>query len=46
MFVEDQVTPSPSQVTYTKLLREKIEEVLESLPLTGSTDPPAAVWVG
>ncbi len=32
MFVEDQVTPSPSQVTYTKLLRDKIEEVLESLP--------------
>jgi RNA polymerase primary sigma factor len=32
MFVEDQVTPTPSQSTYAKLLREKIEEVLDTLP--------------
>ncbi|MDP3449920.1 MAG: sigma-70 family RNA polymerase sigma factor, partial [Anaerolineaceae bacterium] len=31
-FVEDQFTPSPMDSTYAKLLREKIEEVLESLP--------------
>jgi RNA polymerase primary sigma factor len=32
MFVEDQVTPTPFQSTYSKLLREKIEDVLETLP--------------
>ncbi len=32
MFVEDQVTPSPAQSTYTSLLREKVQEVLETLP--------------
>ena len=31
-FVEDQVTPSPIQSTYEKLLREKIFEVLDTLP--------------
>jgi RNA polymerase primary sigma factor len=31
-FVEDQVTPSPIQSAYTKLLKEKVEEVLETLP--------------
>ena len=31
-FVEDQVTPSPVQSTYTNLLREKIQAVLDSLP--------------
>jgi RNA polymerase primary sigma factor len=31
-FVEDQVTPSPIQSTYTNLLREKIQEVLDTLP--------------
>ena len=31
-FVEDQVTPTPMESTYSKLLREKIEEVLDSLP--------------
>jgi RNA polymerase primary sigma factor len=31
-FVEDQVTPSPIQSTYTDLLREKIQEVLDTLP--------------
>jgi RNA polymerase primary sigma factor len=31
-FVEDQVTPTPIQSTYTSLLREKIQEVLETLP--------------
>ncbi len=31
-FVEDQLTPTPIQSTYTKLLREKIEEVLDTLP--------------
>lgn len=32
MFVEDQLTPTPIQSTYSKLLREKIEDVLETLP--------------
>jgi RNA polymerase primary sigma factor len=32
MFVEDQVTPTPVQSTYDRMLREKIEEVLETLP--------------
>jgi RNA polymerase primary sigma factor len=32
MFVEDKVTPSPMQSTYSKMLRGKIEEVLDSLP--------------
>jgi len=32
MFVEDQQTPSPIQSAYTKMLREKIEVVLETLP--------------
>ena len=32
MFVEDNITPTPIQSAYTKLLREKIEEVLETLP--------------
>lgn len=32
MFVEDLITPTPAQATYTKILKEKIEEVLESLP--------------
>ncbi|HEY4693949.1 MAG TPA: sigma-70 family RNA polymerase sigma factor [Bellilinea sp.] len=32
MFVEDQQTPSPIQSAYTKMLREKIESVLETLP--------------
>jgi RNA polymerase primary sigma factor len=31
-FVEDQTTPTPIQSAYSKLLREKIEEVLETLP--------------
>jgi RNA polymerase primary sigma factor len=31
-FVEDKETPTPSQSVYTKLLSEKIEEILESLP--------------
>lgn len=31
-FVEDQLTPSPMDSTYAKLLREKIEEVLDTLP--------------
>ena len=31
-FVEDQITPTPVQSAYTKLLSEKVEEVLESLP--------------
>lgn len=31
-FVEDQMTPTPMESTYSKLLREKIEEVLDSLP--------------
>ena len=32
MFVEDQQTPTPTQSAYELLLREKIEEVLETLP--------------
>jgi DNA-directed RNA polymerase sigma subunit (sigma70/sigma32) len=32
MFVEDEVTPTPMQSAYTNLLREKIEEVLSTLP--------------
>ncbi len=32
MFIEDKGTPSPLQSTYSKLLGEKIQEVLESLP--------------
>jgi RNA polymerase primary sigma factor len=32
MFIEDKVTPSPLQSTYSKLLVEKIEEVLDTLP--------------
>ncbi|MHB8193272.1 MAG: sigma-70 family RNA polymerase sigma factor [Bellilinea sp.] len=32
MFVEDQLTPSPIQSAYSKMLREKIEAVLETLP--------------
>lgn len=32
MFVEDQLTPSPIQSAYTKMLREKIETVLDTLP--------------
>ena len=31
-FVEDQFTPTPMESTYSKLLREKIEEVLDTLP--------------
>jgi RNA polymerase primary sigma factor len=31
-FVEDQLTPTPLESTYSKLLREKIEEVLDTLP--------------
>jgi RNA polymerase primary sigma factor len=31
-FVEDQFTPTPMDSTYAKLLREKIEEVLDTLP--------------
>lgn len=32
MFVEDNVTPTPMQTAYSKLLSEKIREVLETLP--------------
>ncbi|HEY9087894.1 MAG TPA: sigma-70 family RNA polymerase sigma factor [Anaerolineaceae bacterium] len=32
MFVEDEVTPTPMQSAYSNLLREKIEEVLSTLP--------------
>ena len=32
MFVEDHLTPTPIQSTYSKLLREKVEEVLDTLP--------------
>jgi RNA polymerase primary sigma factor len=32
MFVEDDVTPTPIQSAYSKLLSEKIQEVLDTLP--------------
>lgn len=32
MFVKDTITPSPIQCAYTKLLSEKIKEVLDTLP--------------
>jgi RNA polymerase primary sigma factor len=32
MFVEDQLTPTPIQSAYSRLLTEKIEEVLDTLP--------------
>lgn len=32
MFVEDQMTPSPMQSTYSRLLSEKVEAVLDTLP--------------
>jgi len=31
-FVEDTISPTPIQSTYSRLLRDKIEEVLETLP--------------
>ncbi len=32
MFVEDQLTPTPIQSAYAKLLRERVEAVLDTLP--------------
>ncbi|MBE0699969.1 MAG: sigma-70 family RNA polymerase sigma factor [Anaerolineaceae bacterium] len=32
MFIEDQLTPTPIQSTYANLLREKVQEVLDTLP--------------
>ncbi len=32
MFIEDQMTPTPIQSTYANLLREKVLEVLDTLP--------------
>jgi RNA polymerase primary sigma factor len=32
MFIEDQVTPTPIQSTYANLLRDKIQQVLDTLP--------------
>jgi RNA polymerase primary sigma factor len=32
MFVEDQITPTPIQSAYSRLLTEKIEQVLDTLP--------------
>ena len=32
MFIEDQVTPTPIQSTYANLLREKVQDVLDTLP--------------
>ena len=32
MFIEDQVTPTPIQSTYANLLREKVQNVLDTLP--------------
>lgn len=32
MFIEDKVTPTPQQSTYQNLLREKVQEVLDTLP--------------
>ncbi len=32
MFIEDQMTPTPIQSTYANLLREKVQQVLDTLP--------------
>lgn len=32
LFVEDEVTPSPTDVTYQNMLREKLDEILTTLP--------------
>jgi RNA polymerase primary sigma factor len=32
MFIEDQLTPTPIQSTYANLLRDKVQEVLDTLP--------------
>lgn len=32
MFIEDQVTPTPIQSTYANLLRERVQQVLDTLP--------------
>jgi RNA polymerase primary sigma factor len=32
MFIEDQVTPTPIQSTYANLLRDKVQQVLDTLP--------------
>jgi RNA polymerase primary sigma factor len=32
-FVEDQLTPTPVQMIYSQLLRERVEEVLDTLPI-------------
>ena len=32
MFIEDQLTPTPIQSTYANMLREKVQEVLDTLP--------------
>ena len=45
MFVEDDQTPSPMEVTYKSMLRDKIDEVLNTLP-AGSPHPSAALWAG
>jgi RNA polymerase primary sigma factor len=31
MFVEDEITPSPSQLVYENMLRERVNEVLSTL---------------
>ncbi len=31
-FIEDELTPTPTQVVYTNLLREKLDQVLSTLP--------------
>jgi RNA polymerase primary sigma factor len=32
MFIEDQMTPTPAQSTYANLLRDKVQQVLDTLP--------------
>jgi RNA polymerase primary sigma factor len=32
MFVEDEITPSPSQLVYQNMLRERVDQVLSTLP--------------
>jgi len=32
MFIEDQLTPTPIQTTYANLLRDKVQQVLDTLP--------------
>ena len=45
-FVEDEITPTPIQSAYAKMLTEKISEVLETLPPREGAYPAPAFWPG